>query len=269
MAENAVNQDFADAGKYYYNVGVLMVLQIFIGLVGFGFAMLGYIGTAISFIGLIVNILAVNRLRSAAKQISIPALSEASSKLMAAIVLSIIGTLISQIVNYLNPYNPMYAIEFYQTNGYMPEGFMVYSAITLLGGLFSYIGIIIEYVGYKRLASFFTENYQMFPGSIGHDAAEGASKLKTASLMMILIFLIITALIGLIYYLIGYFGLGGTLKRLEVTPMDNIQQYGSQEPKFDQLHPSTPGQSPKFCRKCGSKLTSGQAFCPNCGAKVY
>ncbi|MHA1350173.1 MAG: hypothetical protein ACTSPZ_04960, partial [Promethearchaeota archaeon] len=60
---------------------------------------------------------------------------------------------------------------------------------------------------WRSLTDFFNQNRTLFPQHIVSEAAEGSDKLRSAALMNILSFLIITILIGWILQIIGYFKL--------------------------------------------------------------
>jgi len=129
--------------------------------------------------------------------------------------------------------------------------------ILIVGLIMLLIAGILQMQSWSNLNTFFTKNTKMFPKAIADDAIKGSEKLKTASLCLILGFLVITAIIALIYEIIGY---------SKLAKLRNL-------PYSDAPSPSQPAQTPaastegagNYCPYCGAKKKEDAEFCSSCG----
>ncbi len=115
--------------------------------------------------------------------------------------------------------------------------------------------LIVDIVAWGKLVAFFDDEPSFLSEVDNYKAKDSANKLKIASILNVLSFLVITAIVGFIFTLIGYFNLGKTLR--SSSPRKSLK-----EPTLDEL----PSKPPKFCSKCGTSLEVEQKECPNCGA---
>lgn len=272
--KSTLNQNFRDFGNNMYMVGVFLLINIIASLIN------SYIGIGTRIIQYVFLFMALAKIKTINEELNNSFLASYYSKILLSIIFALVGGIVTDIMTILSPMTPMEILQYFRNYGTLPPGTMSRLALQGVFALLTYIAFILEYIGYKALSNFFYDNSQMFPALIGRDAAEGASKLKTAALMNILFFLLITLLIGLIYSIIGYFAIGNTLKKLDLTPMPRPgAMYG--EPTLGAVNSKdvfgvksnmdttdTTIVQPKFCRKCGSPLPEGIEFCPSCGAKV-
>lgn len=148
-------------------------------------------------------------------------------------------------------------------NPFMVQAFSpIGMSIQGIGWVIALIAGIIEMGAWQSYIEFF-EQTSIFPSHIHSEVVEGGKNLKTAALMYILSFLIITAFIGWILSIIGYF----KLATLETVPHAKEVTSPSET--------STPAPTPppvvssvKFCPSCGEKVEDAGKFCGVCGAKL-
>lgn len=251
-------QKFASFGKYIYYMGIAYIASIIIPFAGIAM--------------LILAILAIQELKDVKESLNNANLESFYSKYLTAQILNVVGSLISTIGGLAVQGSMM---DLLYGGGYPDMGdLLMLMAPTLISFIFVICGAILEYIAWGALQQFFTSNREMFPEGIGADAADGAGKLRSGALMILLFFLLITLLIGFIYYLIGYFNLGDALKKLDnpniAAPHQASWSSGPTVADSGQSITTPPkdDQKPKFCRKCGSALEPGIQFCPACGVKV-
>ena len=136
--------------------------------------------------------------------------------------------------------------------------------LRLIPGIIFIIGIvtlliagILRYSAWKNLNEFFIKNSGMFPEAIANDARKGSENLRTASLCMLLGFLVITILISIIYEIMGY----AKLSKLKNLPYSSTNK--SSQPI--ETPSSKTGGTAKFCPQCGAKKEEDATFCSSCG----
>ncbi|MFX0104406.1 MAG: zinc ribbon domain-containing protein, partial [Candidatus Hodarchaeota archaeon] len=133
----------------------------------------------------------------------------------------------------------------------IPGIILIIGLITLL------IAGILRYSAWGNLNEFFIKNSELFPESIADDAKKGSKNLKTASLCMLLGFLIITILISIIYEIIGY----SQLSKLKNLPYSDAPKPSQ---SIETPSPKTGGAT-NFCPNCGAKKEEDATFCSSCG----
>jgi len=210
----------------------------------------------IPFVGLIFSILALSDIRNVNLKLNNPLLGDFRSKFITALIFKLIGSVVSVVawffpVDYLSF---MYSFDFTYL---MP--LFVFSGTGLI---ITIIAAAIEMGAWGSLETFFRQNVTMFPAYIARDAEEGSHYLKNAALMYVLIFLFITALIGWIFQIIGYF---------KVAKLEQVMTAPMTAPTYQQA--PTPSSTPssanfKYCPNCGADVTGAGKFCGTCGSPL-
>ena len=134
--------------------------------------------------------------------------------------------------------------------------------IGVVGFIMMLIASIIQMQAFDNLNAFFRLNSNLFPDNLAQDAIEGSKNLKTASLCMILSFLIITVIIGLVYTILGY----SKLSRLK-----NLGVSYSKPAAQPQAPPAPAAQQvsgTRYCSSCGSPVKEEENFCNACGERL-
>jgi uncharacterized membrane protein len=236
-----IRDEFSEFGKKMKIVGIMIILSI-----------IPYIGTILSLIGSIFAIMALSDIRDANYKLKQSSLENYRSKYSTAIVFRIIGVVISG------------AGSFYSLG--KPFSFSIWTVIpTIISFIISIIAAAIEMDAWRSLTDFFNQNRSLFPTYIALEASEGSDKLRTAALMNVLSFLIITILIGWILQIVGYFKLAKLeeiIRYTETTPPTPV-------PSTQQASLATPTPSNNnFCPNCGAKITGEGKFCGECGSSL-
>jgi uncharacterized membrane protein len=236
-----IRDEFSEFGKKMKIVGIMIILSI-----------IPYIGTILSLIGSIFAIMALSDIRDANYKLKQSSLENYHSKYSTAIVFRIIGMVISG------------AGSFYSLG--KPFFFSIWTIIpTIISFIISIIAAAIEMDAWRSLTDFFNQNRSLFPTHIALEASEGSDKLRTAALMNVLSFLIITILIGWILQIVGYFKLAKLeeiIRYTETTPTTPV-------PSTQQTSLATPTPSNNiFCSNCGAKITGEGKFCGECGSSL-
>ncbi|MBA7475091.1 hypothetical protein ES707_10457 [subsurface metagenome] len=247
MSNMDVRNDFYEFGKNMQIVAICTVLSIVTGVT--------------SLIALIFIFIALGNIKKANLKLNNEYLEEFRLKYVRAFILRICGTIVLMI-------GVINLVFFF----FIPSDFDSFwitisiSVILILAGLtFGITSVVAEMKAWKNLKRFFEENRSMFPGSISHELIDGCDKLKTAALLNALGFLIITAIIGFIYQIIGYFKLAklNTLLLYDVPKTSPIQV---NLPESRSISINKVASS--FCPNCGTKLSGLGKFCPLCGSDI-
>ncbi len=236
-----IKKEFSEFGKKMKIVAIMTLLSI-----------IPYLGTILSFIGFIFAIMALSDIRSANYKLKQSSLENYRSKYSIAIVFRIISTVISG------------AGSFYSLG--RPFSFSILTLIPMIiSFIINIIAGAIEMDAWRSLTDFFNQNRSLFPTHIALEASEGSDKLRTAALMNVLSFLIITILIGWILQIVGYFKLAKLeeiIRYTETTPTTPV-------PSTQQVSLAAPTPSnKKFCPNCGAKITGEGKFCGECGSSL-
>ncbi len=247
MSNMDVRKDFYEFGKNMQIVAICTVLSIVTGVTGL--------------IALIFTFVALGNIKNANLKLNNEYLKQFRSKYVRAFILRISGTivLIAGVINILViVYLPMDITSYWTT--------VSISIIVMpIGLVFMITSVFAEMKAWKNLKRFFEENRSMFPDHLNYELIDGCDKLKTATLLNALGFLIITIIIGFIYQVIGYFKLAklNTLMLYDV-PKTSPTQVNLPDSRAININEV----ASNFCPNCGSKLSGLGKFCPLCGSDI-
>ena len=247
MSNMDVRNDFYEFGKNLQIVAICTVLSIATGVTGI--------------VALIFMFIALGNIKNANLKLNSEYLEEFRSKYVKTFILricSIIVLVIGVINAVILAFIPLSSASFWVT----------VSAIVILiltGFIFFITSVVAEMKAWKNLKKFFEENRSLFPSNIYNDLIDGCEKLKTAALLMALGFLIITAIIGFIYEVIGYFKLAKlNTMMLYDFPKSSTTEVNLQKSRSIIINDVVS----KFCPNCGTKLSGLGKFCPLCGSDI-
>lgn len=267
---------FSELGGLFQIVGILIVAALVLGIIPFLPPM---VSVAFGVAEYILDYLIIRKVKDINSDLKDPELAEFHSKLVAGLILAVIALVANQALVF-NGIGLDHIINYFRDYGTFPAGTMVTLALVGTAAIIGWIGLFFYYSAYGKLSDFFANNRSIFQGDVGAEASDGAAKVRVGYLMNILAFLIITVLIGLIYYLMGYFKLGNQLKPLKNAESPVSPQPWTNEPSFaskgkhkkqtiEESGAAVFGtEVKKFCPSCGSQLESGMEFCPRCGTKM-
>jgi len=251
MSNIDVRSEFVEYGKKMKIVGIMTILVI-----------IPYVGSFLSFIGFIVGIMALTDIRNANNKLNQSSLENYRSKYITALVIRIISTAISGIGSF---FTSNWVLNFMFT--FNLAALINGAIILLITFVLNIIAASIEMDAWRSLTDFFNQNRTLFPQHIVSEAAEGSDKLRSAALMNILSFLIITILIGWILQIIGYFKLA---KLEEITRFSETTPITAAPAPVEEvmLQPTSPTSKLNFCPSCGAKVSGDGKYCIECGSEL-
>lgn len=236
MSNTNVNLDWASFGSKMKIIAIFVIIPI-------------------PFVGLIFTFLALSDLRNVNLKLNNPLIEDYRSKFITALIFKLIGSVVSLV-------GLFFPIDIYALLSGNMMALLPLFIFTGIGIIISIIAGIIEMGAWGSLESFFRQNTNMFPAYVAREAEEGSHYLKNAALMYVLGFLIITALIGWIFSIIGYF----KVAKLEQVMMAPMTAQAVQPTPTPSVAPTS--ASVKYCPNCGADVTGAGKFCGTCGSTL-
>ncbi|MBY8984801.1 MAG: zinc ribbon domain-containing protein [Candidatus Lokiarchaeota archaeon] len=246
MTNDTVNREFRQFGDRMFYILIFFLLNFIIPVIP-GILMLIY------------SFQALGDIKKANKELKSDDLEDFRSYFISSYVLIFItGTIIIIAgILFAMAFWPYIASQTFPPLDDLLRLILIPGIIFVIGLVMLLIAGILRYSAWKNLNEFFIKNSEMFPEAIANDARKGSENLKTASLCMLLGFLIITILISIIYEIIGY----AKLSKLKNLPYSSVNK------------PSQPIETPNsktggttnFCPQCGAKKEEDATFCSSCG----
>ena len=249
MSNIDVRSEFSEFGKKMKIVAIMTVLVI-----------IPVIGSFLSFIGFIFGLMALGDIRNANNKLNQSSLENYRSKFVSATVLRIISTAISSVGSF---YTTNWVFDFMVTFDF--SALIGSSIILIITFILNIIAAAIEMDAWRSLTDFFNQNRTLFPPNIVLEAAEGSDKLRSAALMNILSFLIITILIGWILQIVGYFKLA---KLEEITRYSGTTPIATAPVEEVASQPTTPTSELHYCPNCGANVLGQGKYCVECGSEL-
>jgi hypothetical protein len=266
--------DFAELGKRFYNIGIIYL----VGIVGGFIPLMGtYITLAANIAQFIFVYLAAMQIKGIYNQVNSAELNACYKFLIIGMALTLTSVVTGMFITDAIASELLIILE----NPSLTMEQLIATMIPLIYlGIITWIGAIFEFMAWRKFEVFWLQNIRIFPENIGPIVAKAIRNLKNAAFMTILSFLIVTILIGVILYLLGYFTLGDTLKKLDASYLQNTQgpTNGNQLYEYRDITNDNRNNMPiqnagfqpqlNFCSKCGTKLLENAKFCPACGSVV-
>ena len=260
LSDNELNSLWNSFGKNMNLVAIMTVLTFVTGITGI--------------IALIFLFLALGNIKMINYRLNSQYLDEFRSKIITSFILKMvtIPILIVGIVLLVFPFGGWYIPGYWWIN-------LVMGIVPLVIALVLYIvAYSFEMKAWENLKFFLEENRSMFPEYLAREVIDGAEKLRTGALLNALGFLIITAIVGIILQIIGYFKLA-KFENFHISmppskpsapqaPVAPIPQESQIRPSPYAVETKVVGTRPRFCPNCGAELKEDGKFCSECGSKL-
>jgi len=243
MSDDELKRMWSEFGKNMHTVGLMMALSFVVGVTGI--------------VALIFVFIAIGNLKRINFYLKDQRLEEFRSKYIQAFILRIVGVLIMV--------GGLVGMIF---TGFFGDDWMFLFAPIVIGLIIVIAGGALEMKAWNILKSFFEDQGNYFPAIIHRDLVDGCNNLKTAALMYLLSFLVITLLVGIIFQIMGYFKLAKLKDFIapyyQTTPSAPVQ---TQQPVSSiQSNPSS--NNSKYCPNCGAEIKGIGKFCAECGSPL-
>jgi len=170
----------------------------------------------------------------------------------------------------------------------IPPFYWVNIVIGVIPIVIAFVLFIVSYSfemkAWENLKFFLEENRSMFPEYLIRETIDGAEKLRTGALLNALGFLVITAIVGFILQVVGFFKLAkfenfyisipsGRSSTPQVpvppqAPVAPVPPEPQSSPSPYAVETKVVGTRPRFCPNCGAELKEDGKFCPECGSKI-
>jgi uncharacterized membrane protein len=243
MSDDELKRMWSEFGKNMHTVGLMMALSFVVGITGL--------------VALIFVFIAIGNIKRINFYLKDARLEEFRTKYIQAFVLRIVGVLVMV--------GGLIGMIF---SGFLGDDWMFLFAPIVIGLIIVIAGGAIEMRAWDTLKSFFEDQVDYFPPILHRDLVDGCNNLKTAALMYLIGFLVITLLVGIIFQIIGYFKLA-KLKDL-IAPY----YHTTVTTQVQAQTPPSPSQSnvslnnPKYCPNCGAQIKGSGKFCAECGSPL-
>jgi hypothetical protein len=214
-----------------------------------------YAGNILNFVALILLFQCLTDITNANMKLRNPILENYRSKYSTALILRLVGVVLG-IVSWFFPLN----FDIF-TFSFNPMSLI----ISGIGWVLSIIAGAIEMGAWQSLMDFAGQSSNVFPAHLKVDVVEGSKNLKTAALMYILSFLIITILLGWIFQIIGFFKLAKLEQMVFSEPQISSVPVSSPTPTAP---PSPSVATTNYCPNCGAKIQGDGKFCGECGSPL-
>ncbi|TFG23608.1 MAG: zinc-ribbon domain-containing protein [Promethearchaeota archaeon] len=260
MSENELNSLWNSFGKNINLVAIMTILTLVTGITGI--------------IALIFLFLALGNIKMINYRLNSQYLDDFRSKYITSFILKMvtIPILIVGIVLLVFPFGGWYIPGFWWIN-------LVIGIVPLIIAVVLFIvSYSFEMKAWENLKFFLEENRSMFPEYLVRETIDGAEKLRTGALLNALGFLIITAIVGFILQIIGFFKLAKfenfhlsvplSKPSVQHAPVAPTPQEPQSRPSPYAVETKVVGTRPRFCPNCGAELKEDGKFCSECGSKI-
>ncbi|MFX0138146.1 MAG: hypothetical protein ACFFDN_31170 [Candidatus Hodarchaeota archaeon] len=193
-----VNKEFSEFGKKMLVLAILALISFVLGIISFSVPPIQYANWAVIVVSIVIIILALGNIKPVAEALNNDNLFSFRSKIIVALILGLIGTIIItigwvSIVAIAQGPDPASEAAI---RGYYTFGFLI-----LIGLIILIVGGVFEIIAWGRLRDFFSNNLDMFPEGIGNSAKTGSYLMKLGAIFNLTFLL---AFVGFILRVVGY-----------------------------------------------------------------
>ncbi len=169
-----IKKNFADFGQKCLILAILSLVSFVLGIIAWSVTEVNYVNWAVMVAYVVVLILATGDIKSADKTLNNDRLQQFRSKIIVAVILSLIGLILIGVGLAALFATIQTATEAGEggsaaaISAYVTFGIMILAGLILL-----IVAFVLELLAWGRLKTFFKENESMFPGSAGKNAKTG------------------------------------------------------------------------------------------------